>query len=410
MSKIKDIIISGRAPGVRCGESAADPKSVYALAPKAIKEIERGEKRSKRGVDGKDIAKYMGMSVDTLKKVWTKSNSRAFGCLLLFVSLFANGQDINPGTTFVDGQTIHASDLNNLVKNAVIAPTFVGNKPYQVPNFTTARVLFYGSGNLYYCTPYDIVDNYQSISTLAVGLPNLTNGDSTMFYNVSGSALNQVTFTNLISLIGTNINPANANYNLVPTQPSSFSPIATNNSYKLPIWGTNGTLYSITYSNLVYGAFPWIGTNLNIPYVYSQVFTPAAVYAPITNTTWRTNVPFAITGTNMFGTNTLTISTNDTIPLGSTLQGTNTTTSVGALLQLVPTTVYRAGSTNFSGTTITTSFTSSIGTTNYSIMVTPTSPFSGYQWYVSSKTSTNFVLSFASSTTASFTYLAIPYQ
>lgn len=75
MGKLADILISGRAPGVRL--NAVDPGSVFAKVPKALKEIENGT-RGQRPMSARDIAKHMGSNVGALKEVWSRSNPKAF--------------------------------------------------------------------------------------------------------------------------------------------------------------------------------------------------------------------------------------------------------------------------------------------------------------------------------------------
>lgn len=54
----------------------------------------------------------------------------------------AHAQDIQTGTTFVDGQQVNAALLNNLANNAVILPTFISGKSNATPA-TTDYLVFY---------------------------------------------------------------------------------------------------------------------------------------------------------------------------------------------------------------------------------------------------------------------------
>jgi len=347
MSKLKEILISGKAPGVRCGESAVDPQSVYALAPKAIKEIERGERRSKSGIGAKDISKYMGMSVDNLKKVWTKSNSRAFGLILVFIGLTVNAQDITPGTTFTANQLVQVADMNNLVGLAKINPYFYTRQPVLsvMPNPSADSIVYIHNSSLYQMPFSSAWQNPSLVSTLPYGSLNPNTNDSMMYYSSANQALQQVSWTNLIATLTTNINPAlisfgNATNYYLTNWPTAFSPLLTNNQPQFLVWGTNGAAYQQSYSNIISSAMPWIGTNLDIPYVNAQIFKPWTVYgtnmvAPYTNA-WGATTNFAITNIYMFGnSNVIALNTNDSLPIVSTLQGTNTTATVGAMIQFL---------------------------------------------------------------------------
>lgn len=71
MSRILEIIKSGRAPGARCGKPAVDPDSVFHKAPKALKELE-STPRFKHGPPhgAKGIEKHFGMNVSFIQKTW----------------------------------------------------------------------------------------------------------------------------------------------------------------------------------------------------------------------------------------------------------------------------------------------------------------------------------------------------
>jgi hypothetical protein len=64
-----------------------------------------------------------------------------YWALFLFFPLAVNAQDISKGHTFVDGDTVHASDLNTLVDSATILETFISNKSVATP-LATDNFLF----------------------------------------------------------------------------------------------------------------------------------------------------------------------------------------------------------------------------------------------------------------------------
>jgi len=161
---LQDIISSGIAPGLRPSTPAVDPESCFAKVPKAFREIERGERRSKRGTGAREISKLFGMSVDTIKRGWNMS-CIAF-LLLLGCSSFA-GVDLTTGETFVDGQTVHASDLNSAINNASIQATFISAKGAYPTQPTGAEQTLLYNNNLLYRIP---------LSVLILGNTNLIAG------------------------------------------------------------------------------------------------------------------------------------------------------------------------------------------------------------------------------------------
>ena len=368
------ILASGKAPGVRCGAEAVDPQSVYALAPKAIKEIERGSRRGQRPISAKDIARYTGMSTDFMKKVWTKSNAGAFGCLLGLFALAgkASAADINAGITFQQNSTYQAADFNNLVGLASINSQFYSSKSVGTVSPATDYILLLsGSGSFYKSTWLSAIQSPSLISTLSSGIP--ATNDLFMYYSQSSTnALQNVNFTNLLKDFTTNLNPSLLSYGngtnyYISNWPTAFAPNQTNNQPQFLVWGTNGVAYQQSYSNIVQNAMPYIGTNLNIPYVNKQIFNPWLVYGTNSTTNgfgYVTNFPITsiIVSNAATGTNGLaTLATNDTVPLFSTVQGTNTTLTLNALAQYFvtnysPTNLVFTGTTNITTGTWTTNF------------------------------------------------------
>ena len=354
MNGIEEILKSGIAPGVRCGQALAHPESVDSKAPKAFREIELGYGKGKRPVSARDIAKHCGCTVDLLKKWWSKDNPKAFSSIILAFALMLSsvhaGPYLVPGENLADGQTVHASDLMNLVGNAVLSPTFittVGAGTYANGDV----VMLYsstggtGSGKLYYTTLQNIIQNPNSITLLPYGVPNYTNSDLFSFYSASGTNLEAVTFSNLVAIISTNINiqavpfalTNSSGSNVFVLQPwQSYSPTQTNNQPEFLIYSTNGVPYQTTLSNLVQNVAPYLGTNLSLGYVFAQTFQPWTVYG--TNTygftnEWGYQTNFAITNLFMPGTNAPTLTNIDSIPIYSTFQKTNTTTTLYAVYQ-----------------------------------------------------------------------------
>jgi hypothetical protein len=309
MSKIQEIIKSGQAPGVRTG--AVNPNSVFAKVPRALKEIERGETRSKRGMDARDISKAFGMSTSFIKSVWSKSNPRAFSCIaILLLCLSVNASDMNPGTTFQDGQTVHAADLNGLVGNATINPTFVSGKPIQA---------------------------------------NPTVADYFLFYLPASGILERETLGSIFNSTLPFSQDIYAVYTTIPANTSNQVFFLIYDPTNTPSGGVNGTMAQISLPNLFMNSgspiVQYLGTNGIIPYVFGEVFTPSTFYTTNTaypsgsNTIWGWTTVQAIT--NLFYTNSFltsnsiypTLLDSDTVPFESGRQYTNSTFTLNAWFQ-----------------------------------------------------------------------------
>jgi len=350
MSKIKEIIESGRAPGF-VGRGSVDPTSVYALAPKGLAAVE-SEPIYKHGParGASRISEYFGMSTKFIKKQWAKP---PIVCLLILLaaceSSLGSGQ-LNPGLTFVDGQTVHAADLNNLVANATANPLLISSQPIDNTPVQSDYLLLYSptlGGTLNRVSLQYLFLNGTSITSLSPGTPNYFNSDLFSFYSASATNNQSITFSNLVLDIASNLNPALINFaptnnnagatNLpwLPSQPSQFSGPNTNNQPYTIYWGTNGIPYQVPLSNLEASAARDMGSNYFIPFMFQEVFQPFTLYGtnPVANP-WNnngTNVTFAITNIYI-GTNPVpTLTNQDTIPVYATKQATNTTMSLDAI-------------------------------------------------------------------------------
>lgn len=360
MSKLQEIIESGIAPGVRCGSPAVNPDSVFAKVPRALKEIERGESRSKRGMDARDISKSFGMTTDFIKKTWKMA------CIAFTLScLTANAGEIIGGTTFVDGQTVHASDLNAMVNNAVINPTFISGKPIQTVPTASDYFLFYSpaAGILERETLQNIFAS-PLLFTLNATYTNVPSNTSNHVFFLVYDPTNAVTARIELSDLSLALTPfvdvstlEFANYsNGVPTGAvlTAYSPLPdpqnTNNQAQFMIWDTNGVPYSLSLSNLVQSVLPYMGTNGLVKYTYNDSFAPWNNYGYIYPTnSGLTNVWGTYTNifpiTNLFFTNNIYTATNptpiptilatDTIPINSGAQSTNTTATMTAIGQWI---------------------------------------------------------------------------
>lgn len=348
MSKLKEILESGRAPGLITGNHV-DKTTVFYKAPKAIRELEHTP-RYKGGPNhsAKDIAKSFGMSVDFIKQTWAKPVKTAIALVLgLFLCLSSNAGQIQPGETLVDGQTVHASDLNNMVGNAILLPAAISSQPLQTFGSSDYLLLYSPvNGELYKQLALSVMQSPFSIALLPAGSPIFTNADLFPFYSASGTNTEAVTWSNLVANVASNLNPSyvrfavtnpasgtNINY-LLPWS-GRFSGFDSNNQPFSLWWGPNGVPTYQALSNIESSVASDLGTNLELPFVFTQMFKPWTVYgtnAAFTNAWGYTNV-FAITNLTMPGTNLNALVDTDSVPVFSTLQQSNTTFTLSALYQ-----------------------------------------------------------------------------
>jgi len=375
MSKLIEILHSGRPPFGKCGNPAVDPNSVFAKVPKALAEIEKGERKAKRPISAKEISKHFGMSVDFIKKQWSKP--AAIGLFFAFTMACYGGTDITRGITFVDGQKINASQLHQLVDNATIPATFITAKTTHSFPANADYFLMSSGGVLYKVTYANIIANPLMLTGLAGDIPKST--DLMMFYSQTNNDLRSVSITNLYKNASSNINVSYLSYGgtngyVLSNWTGSFYGFQTNNHPQTLWWGTNGIPYQQSLSNLETIFASDLGTNRNIPYVNKQLFYPWLVYGTNSTTNgfgYVTNFPITsiIVSNAATGTNGLaTLSTNDTFPLFSTIQGTNTTLTLNALAQYfvtnyAPTNYIFTGTNNITAGTWTTNFAHNLGYT-----------------------------------------------
>lgn len=325
MNGISEILKSGVAPAARCGQQAVDPNSVMAKAPKALRELEAGTGRN-RPISAKEISKSFGMPLDFIKKTYLKKNARAFGCILFAFILAVQGafagNDITRGITLQNGQLVTASQLHQLVDNAVINPTFITLKPIDLFPLTSDYMVVSSSGTLYKMT-----------------IQSLLFGNTNILQSLAQSISSSLLVSNLQFAVLSNGIPIG--FVLPAYSPAQPSPYNVSNNLEFMTWDTNGVPYQISFSNLLYSLGYAMNTNFDLPYRFQQMFTPWTLYgtntANFTNA-WGTLTNFPITSyllTNAYNpTNpTPTITDTDTIPIYANGQRTNTTTTVVALAQ-----------------------------------------------------------------------------
>lgn len=335
MSKIQEILQSGKAPFGKCGQSPYDPDSVFAKVPKALKQIERGEGRAKRPISAREISKHFGMSVDFIKKTWSKPVVALF-LLVCGASLcFGTGTDIQRGFNFTDGQGLTAAQLNNLVDNASILPTFFTQKPSLGAKPAASDYFLMTHGGIFYKALYsDLINNPLVITDLP--LYSALGGDYMMFYSNSNSVLGKVTIASLSVQVSSNLNISSIPFTNTINYPNENpNPFDSSNQLNFIVWDTNGVGQSMAYSNLTKTVVSQINSNYGASVVYKTVFNPWSVYSPNTNYTnaWGGNTNFPIASL-FIGTNTTqTLDDNDIIPISSTAQNTNTSATLVSIYE-----------------------------------------------------------------------------
>lgn len=383
-----------------------------------------GRKRSARPIGAREISKHFGMSVDKIKEVWSRPPLAIV--IALFLSLTCHAGDLVTGETLVDGQTVHASDLNQMVNGALIQSSFYTRQSISTPATADYLVSYSVNGYLYRATLFSFLSTpfYQALNS---GTPSTTNQDLFCFFSVANTNLQSITFSNLLISFSAGLNPAL--WNFAPTNSSglnipalpnwvgSFSGLQTNNQPFSLHWGSNGVPYQLSLSNEEKAFAADIGTNYGLPYTFIQVFEPWLVYG--TNTynftnAWGTQSPFLIT--NLWMPNSYnpsnapaTLLGNDTIPVNCNGQQTNTAASLAAVGQFV-TNSYPFGFTlakiNFSGVPLTIT-TSNLINTNYSSFQASGTGFQATSNYcVSFSTSGNFYFNGVATNTA---YYVVPF-
>ena len=335
MSKLLEILRTGRAPGYKCNNDAVDHESVYHKGPKGLKEVENQPKwKGGPNHSSKDIANHFGMSRDFIKHTWSKAVPLL--AFMLCLSAFGSGE-ITPGYVFTT--TASADTLGKLVSQATIGPTFYSAKTAMTTPTLNDTILALQNGNLYqesvslFFTP--LIANQTALS----GAANV--GDQLLIYSTNSAANRSVTVSNLLNgssiINASSLTFGNSNgFNLSNFSASLFS---TNDPPYIPIYGTNGIPKQIALTNLLASASGNLGTNLLVPYHFTQIFRPydygwtnfyTNVWGGYTNTLAITNL-YVYTNGTQFPFPTLV--DTDTVPVYSFTQKTNTTATLSAVYQ-----------------------------------------------------------------------------
>lgn len=359
MGKLTEILQSGIAPGIKTGASLI-PAAQAAL--KGLKELEN-EPGYKHGPPrgARAIEKHFGMPASFVRKKWEtpflgrqKIAQASIALLLSFLCLTSKAGYITSGETFINGQTVFAADLNNAINNATIGPGFYLSFSFDGSPSSANQLLEYnpGIGGFQRITLLNIFTNSYPFITAVSGTPSYTTNDLFIFYSVTGSGVQSITFSNLLNDVSLNLpvdllsfantnNTAAAYSNDLSVYPTPFYPTITNNQPWFIVYGTNGILYTEPYSNVINNAQGLIDTNA-LTWTFDQMFFPWTIYGTNNQGPGFTNAfgyttNFPITALNMTSTwtNSLNALTDtDKIPIQAGQQGnTNTTVTTLALFE-----------------------------------------------------------------------------
>ena len=278
--------------------------------------------------------------------------------LLLALALPALATDISPGLSIgtgsgqiQDGQRLTSAKLLQLVSDATIQPIFYTGKVGQsnLVAGDTLLVVSGASGTFHKLTGNQaLLQNYHLITDQSV-YTTLAGYNKFLIYDPTNNVFGQISFSNLMASGSSSINVSNILWAYMGTNYlSEFvglpDPQSTNAQPYSLVWQSNGVPQYLTFSNMLKGASFYLGTVLQVPYVYQDVFRPYSLYTTnnATNIWGFTNI---VAITNLYeGTNTLLFTNNvnypmltnvDTIPIHSTKQGSNTTVTLGALAQYI---------------------------------------------------------------------------
>lgn len=271
---------------------------------------------------------------------------------MISLCLSSHAADLQAGVNVVDGQRLTAAQLLALVNNGSINTQFYTSKSASATNLQTGDILLLitASGTYHKITGADILNNPQLISSqsLTAALPGYA---TVAYYDPSNQVLKQIIVTNFASTITSNLvisnlmffngtNQVLQSYTNTPNFYATNVPATNQQTYYL-VWASNGIPYYLTYSNLLAPIIAPLGTNLLVPYIYTNVFSPFVPYQTNAATNaWGFYTNFPITNlvfTNAAQTNPVTYTLNDSdkIPIAPTAQNSNTTVQLQAVYQYV---------------------------------------------------------------------------
>lgn len=278
--------------------------------------------------------------------------------LMLLLAVFAFGQEITPGGNPLpqDGQRLTAQTLINLVAQAQINPSFYTSQVQHNTNLlTTDIILLVTSGGVYQQMPGSGIINNPLSFTVPPNLTTIPPYATLLYYNVSNNTITSITYSNLALAVSSNINVASLVFTatnagstniLVPIllpYTNTPNPLSTNDQNQFLTWDTNGLPFSLSFSNFLVAAVPYLGTNLSnsigLPrYIFTNLFAPWTFYPTnVTTNAWgyATNFPItnlfftnAIVPTNNPTTNNLqTLTNSDQIPVLAASQSSSNSTT-----------------------------------------------------------------------------------
>lgn len=258
--------------------------------------------------------------------------------LLLCLCASAWAGDITPGYTPVDGQRLTAAELLQLVNQAFINPSFYTAQVAAGTNLlNTDTLLVVSSGGVFHkLTGAQVINNptFYTSQLVSSGIPTY---GLMLYYDPTNANFYQITSTNFAVSISSNIavekltfartNASSTNIlvQVLPPYPNPLNPLSTNNQAEFLTWDTNGVPYSVTFSNFLVSAVPYLGTNFTnglglSGYNLTNLFFSWLTYPTNTTTNaWGYNTNFPIT--NLYFTNSVVPVNNPTSNNIPTLNG-----------------------------------------------------------------------------------------
>lgn len=290
--------------------------------------------------------------------------------LLLLACFCARAQQLTPGQSFVDGQRLTAAQLTALVSQATINPVFYSGQVQHNTNLqTTDILLLLTSGGVYQQMPGSGIITDSLFFTVPPNLTTAPGYGTMLYYNVSNNTITSIAISNLSLAIGsnlviskfnyitniivgaTNASSSNTNQPIAAPYPLTPNPLSTNNQTQFPVYDTNYLIGSLSFSNFLVAAAPYLGTNFSnsfglVGYNFTNLWYSWLTYPTNTTTNaWGENTNRPIT--NLFFTNAViptntpsivnqqTLTNSDVFPLLTKSEGSNqpTTATLEALYE-----------------------------------------------------------------------------
>lgn len=271
--------------------------------------------------------------------------------VVLLACIGVRASDISAGgSSFVDGQKLTAAQLNALVGQATILPSFFTGQVAAPSNLQSSDLILTvnNSGQFRKMAGSQVISAPAFFTNSAIST-NFQPYSFVIYWNPSNSTVFQIAGSNLGFAISSNIVPTNIPFSTAGVNqllPYTNIPAASNTTFQmlLPVYDTNnGVLFSLSFTNFVAAEASQLGSNNLIPWIYSNVFVPQIVVkSNATTNFWQFFQNFPVTNLTMTNTNGVVITNRtlvgtDAFPVNSGPQGTNTTVTLDTIQQYIQT-------------------------------------------------------------------------